>query len=163
MSNVRELHNQAISYAQQAMREAHLQNEHERIRLISEAMRYEVQAAELLPEEKSAEPTRSILYRSAASFAYQAGNLQEAERLVFKGLSGYPTPISKAQLLDVQSLIQDALTLEDSERESVSPFRKTINAIYENGVLRPMATLPLSERQSVTLRVYPEVPVPALA
>ncbi|MEM7537967.1 MAG: hypothetical protein AAF639_37700 [Chloroflexota bacterium] len=115
MSNVRELHNQAIAYAQQAMREAHLQNEHKRVRLVSEAMKYETQSAELLPAEKSAEPTRSILYRSAASFAYQAGNLQEAEQLIVKGLSGYPTPTTKAQLLDVQSLIHDAMNLEESE------------------------------------------------
>ena len=135
MSSVREFHNQAMQYAQNAVAAAQQKDEDQKILLIDHAMQYEIRAAELLPEEQSSEPTRSILYRSAASFAYQAGNYQEAERLIFKGLSGYPTPISKAQLLDVQTLIQAAIASEI------------------------IGSLPLSEHKTVTIQIYPELAV----
>jgi len=137
MSSVREFHNQAMQYAQNAVAAAQQKDEDQKILLIDHAMQYEIRAAELLPEEQSSEPTRSILYRSAASFAYQAGNYQEAERLIFKGLSGYPTSISKAQLLDVQTLIQAAIASEI------------------------IGSLPLSEHKTVTIQIYPELAVAA--
>jgi hypothetical protein len=66
---------------------------------------YEAQAAELIPEGKSSEPTRSILYRSAASLAYQCKEFSIAVRLIAKGLSGFPTPQIEQELKDLYEQI----------------------------------------------------------
>ncbi|MEZ4712811.1 MAG: antitoxin AF2212-like protein [Caldilineaceae bacterium] len=157
MSKVREYHNEAIRLAQMAMA-ASQRNEHtESQQLARRAMEYETQAADLIPEGKSSEPTRSILYRSAASFAYQAGEYQEAERLIFKGLAGYPNVRVKQQLLEVQALIQEAQQNPDLAKEDRRALiQSVITATYENGVLHPSVALPLQEHQTVEIQILPD-------
>lgn len=156
MNSVREYHDEAIRAAQLAMAALHKGNYETHKQLMQRAMSYETSAADLVPDEKTSEPTRSILYRSAASFAYQAGEYQEAERLIFKGLSGYPPIHIKHQLLEVQEMVQAALPHEQPV-ESISKglTQKIITAIYENGVLHPTASLPLKESQKVTIQILP--------
>jgi hypothetical protein len=101
MSTVRELHDKAAELVQQAMM-ARYEGERERAEdLARRAYEYEVQAVELVPDNESSEPTRSILYLSAASLAYQCKEFQNAQRLVAKGLSGYPPPKVKQDLKDL--------------------------------------------------------------
>jgi len=82
---VRELHDKAMELSQLGMVTAHT-GEAERARqLYSEALPFERQAAEqiaALPDQSRAEPTRGILFYSAASIAFKAGNYEEAERIV---------------------------------------------------------------------------------
>lgn len=92
MSTVRQLHDKAAELGQLAMIARYKGDEKQAKSLARRAYEYEVQAAELVPDIESAEPTRSILYLSAASFAYQCKEFQAAQRLVAKGLSGYPPP-----------------------------------------------------------------------
>lgn len=156
MNSVREYHNEAIRYAQLASAALQNGNKQKHKELVQRAMRLETQAADLVPDKKSAEPTRSILYRSAASFAYQASEYQEAERLVFKGLSGYPPLQIKQQLLDIQEMIHEALRREQPlEDEVLMLAQQVITAIYENGALHPTVTLPLEERQKVEIQILP--------
>lgn len=156
MNSVREYHDEAIRYAQLAMAALHSGEKEEHQQFVRRAMIYETKAADLTPEEKSAEPTRSILYRSAASFAYQADEYQEAERLVFKGLSGYPPPQVKDQLLEVQQMIQEALRHQQTAENNLStPAQQIITAIYENGALYPTVSLALQERQKVEIQIMP--------
>ncbi len=61
-------------------------------KLIYEAFKEERTAAEHLRDYYSSEPSRSILYRSAASLALECGENREAEKLVALGLSGDPPP-----------------------------------------------------------------------
>jgi len=61
----------------------------------------ESEAAGRIAKEPRSEPTRSILYRSAASLAYQANEFTVAQRLVFEGLSGYPPPTIEQELRDL--------------------------------------------------------------
>ena len=134
MNNVREYHNEAIRQAQLAMMALHQGDQAEHKQRIQCALVAETNAANLVPDEKSSEPTRSILYRSAASFAYQAGEYQEAERLAFKGLSGYPPIQIKQQLLEVQEMIQEAWTrLRATSSTKQSFIQPMVTAIYENG------------------------------
>jgi hypothetical protein len=101
MSTVRELHDKAAKLAQLAMIARH-EGERERAEdLARQAYEYESQAAELVPDDKSSEPTRSILYLSAASLAYQCREFQTAQRLIAKGLSGYPPPRTEQDLKDL--------------------------------------------------------------
>lgn len=56
--------------------------------MIEQAYRNELAAAKLVPE--GFEPTRSVLYRSAASLAIECGFKTVARELITKGLAGDP-------------------------------------------------------------------------
>jgi hypothetical protein len=76
---------------------ARLRGEHQKARqLFQEALRKESQAASFVSEAPSSEPSRSLLYRSAASLAVDCGEFQEAQRLITEGLSRN-TPLKIAQ------------------------------------------------------------------
>src|SRR5579862_4799256 len=60
------------------------------LQLFLAAYELEKRAAEALSSHLEMEPTRSILYRSAAALALEAEEEREAERLACKGLSGEP-------------------------------------------------------------------------
>ncbi|MEK8016226.1 MAG: hypothetical protein VSS75_005100 [Candidatus Parabeggiatoa sp.] len=98
MSKVQELHEQAMRLSDQAMVARHYGEKERAITLSYQAFEYESQAAALIPDEKASEPTRSILYCSAASLAYDAKKLWEAQQLIVEGLSGYPSPRIKQAL-----------------------------------------------------------------
>lgn len=55
-----------------------------------EAFYHECSAAMKFKDRPGIEPTRSILFRSAATLAVECGELREAERLISFGLSGSP-------------------------------------------------------------------------
>lgn len=90
MSKVRELHDKAMELAQRALVARYSGELALAITLAHQAYEFEAQAAELVPYSETSEPTRSILYRSAASLAYQCQEFRVAQQLVAKGLSGYP-------------------------------------------------------------------------
>jgi hypothetical protein len=71
--------------------------------LARRACRLETKAADLIPEQRTSEPTRSILYRSAASLAHQCGEIDTARCLAKKGLDGFPPP-------EIEQELQDLLT-----------------------------------------------------
>ena len=58
--------------------------------LIREAFENEQTAAELIAHQLDAEPSRSILLRSAATLAIDCGELKAAERLIATALSRNP-------------------------------------------------------------------------
>lgn len=80
--------------------------------LAREALELEQRAASLVPFEQASEPTRSILYRSAASLAYQAGELKVAQRLVAQGLAGFPPAEVEAELNDLYQQFHFELSLQ---------------------------------------------------
>lgn len=122
MNSVRDLHNEAMRLAQLAMVARHA-GEFERAQSLAlQAYQYEAEAADLVPNEESSEPTRSILYRSAASLAYQSKEFKVAQRLIAKGLSGYPPVQIEQQLRDLyeqvnfeQHLVLRGVTLADED------------------------------------------------
>lgn len=66
--------------------------------LLWQAYDKESRAAELLRGAVSLEPTRSILFRSAASLAIDCNQLREAEALITTALSGNPPAEIVAEL-----------------------------------------------------------------
>lgn len=98
MSKVRELHHAAMQWAEKAM-VARRQNDKVLVIDYSEkAFRLEAEAAALIPNEKASEPTRSILYCSAASLAFEAKCFKDAERLAIQGLAGFPSQRIETEL-----------------------------------------------------------------
>src|SRR4051812_43859896 len=105
MNTVRDVHSQAMELAQEAA-SARAAGELGRAEaLIRQALLLESEAAARIVKDPSSEPTRSIIYRSAASLAYQANDFAMAQRLVFEGLAGYPPPRVEQELKDLYEQI----------------------------------------------------------
>ncbi len=79
------------------------------IELYAEAFGYEQQAAMQFLNALDKEPTRSVLFRSAASLAIQCHKFSEAERLIDIGLSGNPPKIIAIELKALQEQIKKQL------------------------------------------------------
>lgn len=62
-------------------------------------------AASLLAEARDEEPTRSVLYRSAATLALDCREYDEAERLIAEGLSGTPPAEIACELKDLRQQV----------------------------------------------------------
>lgn len=123
MTTVREFHNRAMELAQLAQI-ARVQDDQSRaLTLAREAFELESQAALLVPDTREAEPTRGILYRSAASLAYQAGDYESAQRFVMRGLSGFPRPRERTELEQLYERIRFASYLAEN--------RLTIGASFQ--------------------------------
>ena len=127
MSTVRKLHDKAMKLAQLSLVARHEGKTEQAEELARQAYECESQAAELVPEDKSSEPTRSILYRSAASLAYQCRELSTAQRLIGKGLSGYPPPQIEQELKDLYEQVNEngkgQLLTDDHRLTPVAPDR----------------------------------------
>jgi len=92
MQTIKELHDNAINLAEDAFHAQKSGREADAIRLFADALELEQEAANSLPLSEESEPTRSILFRSAASLAFNSKNYELADRLIARGLSGFPPP-----------------------------------------------------------------------
>ena len=155
MSSVRELHDKAMNLAQLAVLALHSQDWKRAEELARQAYEHEAQAAELIPLGESSEPTRSILYRSAASLAYQCKEFATAQRLIAKGLSGFPTPQVEQELKDLYEQVNfehhlkvRGVTLENEDLQ-LSLQGKGVgfgSILYDEFVKRMKSTGSLIER-----------------
>jgi hypothetical protein len=85
----------------------------------------EAKAARMTPVD--CEPTRSVLYRSAASLAIRCGENEDAERLITEGLAGNPPAEIEAELRELsdslgQKLVKKGVSCDATEngKEAVS-------------------------------------------
>lgn len=90
MKEVKELHEQAMQLVDQAFIAKKEGNTTLAESLTTKAFKLELKAANLLKDRLDVEPTRSILYRSAASLAIDCGNSLEAIGIASEGLRGKP-------------------------------------------------------------------------
>lgn len=96
-----ELHHRAMAICDQAI-DALREGDHPLSkRLYGEAFVYEVAAARRTADRIDFEPTRSVLHRSAATMAMQAGRFPEAEHLIYIALSGNPPHHLAEELKDL--------------------------------------------------------------
>jgi hypothetical protein len=101
MSQIQTLHQQAMDLAEAAA-VARLRGALEQAaQLTRRAFEQETQAANLVASVLDAEPTRSVLHRSAASLAIECGELRTAERLIATALSGSPPSEIAEELKDL--------------------------------------------------------------
>jgi hypothetical protein len=101
MSSVGELHQNAMESADRALEARRLGDEEQAKACFREAFAYERRAAEMVASDVTAEPTRSVLHRSAASLAVECGEAREAERLIAIALSGDPPEEIASELRDL--------------------------------------------------------------
>lgn len=98
MKSINELHEVAMDLADQAFLARRKGDIKVADKLSRQAYEEELRAAEILRDDLNAEPSRSVLYRSAASLAMECGETREAERLISIALVGNP-PLEIAEEL----------------------------------------------------------------
>lgn len=98
--------------------------------LYKEALQLESKAADFFKDDYSAEPTRSVLYRSAASLAMNCFNYEEAERLTLIAMDGNPPLEIKKELDDIFSRLEIIWRIKDY---NVDSFTKWFFHEFENG------------------------------
>lgn len=101
MKDVSQLHREAMELSDSAERAAREGRLDESRALAREAMHLEAAAAELVENDFSLEPTRSVLLRSAASLALDCNDFRRAEQLIASGLRGSPPPEIADELRDL--------------------------------------------------------------
>ena len=106
MTTVNDLHPKAMDLAEEAFQRLREGEDGQAKQLFLEALALEREAALLLPVSEEAEPSRSILFRSAASLAYNAEEYETAEQLIAHGLSGFPPPEIKEELKNLYEDIE---------------------------------------------------------
>jgi hypothetical protein len=101
MSQIQDLHRQAMDLAEQADLKK-LRGETSQVQeLLQQALKLESEAAGMVANDITAEPTRSVLHRSAATLAVECGELSLAERLIARALAGAPPLDIAAELKDL--------------------------------------------------------------
>ncbi len=102
MNDIQLFHQKAMEFAEQAevakLRGAAVEQIQQ---LLRSAFEQEFQAAALVVDAVDAEPTRSVLHRSAAALAIDCGELQVAERLITTALAGNPPAEIAMELKDL--------------------------------------------------------------
>lgn len=119
---INELHFQAMNFAEEAYLASHRGDKNAFIDLSIKAYKLESEAANLLMMKFDLEPSRSILFRSAASLAIDIGEFREAERLISAALMGNPPEVIADELRDLLEKVNfqrhldlRGVTLEEDE------------------------------------------------
>jgi hypothetical protein len=110
MSNINELHEQAMNIAEKAFLAQQSGDKTAFTHLSKEAFLLERKAAMMLKDKTEAEPSRSILFKSAAFLAFDAQEYQACRDMITYTLLGKPDPIVKSEMkalfLEVNVLLQ---------------------------------------------------------
>jgi hypothetical protein len=119
-----ELHEKAMLIAEKAMLARFGGHSSVALEYYKEAFNYEKKAALSLVNEIDLEPTRSILFRSAAALAMECGELIEAEKMIANALIGNPAEQIAEELHDLlekvnfrRHLALRGVHLEDDEMQ----------------------------------------------
>ena len=105
MSRATQLHHEAMASCSQAFAARRADDEGQAQLLFRQAFEREREAAEFFREKRDKEPTRSVLYRSAATLALECGDLDAAEALIRTGLNGNPPAAIAAELVELREEI----------------------------------------------------------
>lgn len=109
MKSIKQLHDTAVGYCQYAIMVIHEGKERKGKRLYRKALSYEIKAAGLLEANLENEPSRSVLYRSAASIALNCEEYETAKKMIEHGLFGFPPPEIRDELISLGVQIQKKL------------------------------------------------------
>jgi hypothetical protein len=101
VNDAQTLHRQAMELAEEAALEQAAGQMGRAKELYTAAFECERQAAERLDTRLDMEPTRSVLFRSAASLALDCHDVRSAEKLIARALTGDPPPEIASELRDL--------------------------------------------------------------
>lgn len=106
--NTKQVHREAMQIAQEAFVAKQNGSNEEAVALYERAFELEKMAALSLLQFYDKEPTRSILFRSAAALAKNSNNYRAAEQMVSYGLAGNPP----SDIADELRILYDELNFE---------------------------------------------------
>lgn len=101
MTDIKLLHRRAMEQSDLALLARMKGDELSAMGHVQSAYELEAKAAEALFDRRGAEPTRSVLFRSAATLAFDCGRFTDAEKLIHKALAGEPPPEITTELQDL--------------------------------------------------------------
>ena len=104
MNNLSEMHQQAMELAEQAF----IARRHDDPAAARSFAFRAYQLEKCAADESQTEPTRSVLYRSAATLALDCGEYRDAERLVATALAGSPPEPIANELREVLDAVYKA-------------------------------------------------------
>ena len=130
------IHRQAMTLAQEGLMAQHRGDAGKANQYFSQAFELEKHAALSLLAAFDQEPTRSVLFRSAATLALDCGLYAEAEKMAAQGLAGNPPEDIAAEL---RSLYKDILLLRKKEKAAAQSKSKT--TLKVEGVLREASAI----------------------
>lgn len=132
MKDIRSIHAEAMGLMRQANQSLNERDKDGYLSHLKAALALEEEAAFELIANFDSEPTRSVLFRSAANIAYNLSEYSKAERLIYQALSGSPHVEIKAELLDLKDSIDLALGKELSANDLAE--YNYVNVIKQNAV-----------------------------
>ena len=141
VEDIQELHREAMDLAEMAFI-AKLKGDPESAEnLLREAYRKESNSAKLLVDEYDFEPTRSILFRSAASLAIECNDVRGAERLIAFGLAGNPPEEIAEELRDLLEKVNSkrhigTLIIAERPVNVTIPKKQSAKLITIKGILK---------------------------
>ncbi len=118
MKDIRSIHRKAIDLAKQAKQSLDERDMEQYLALSKQAFELEREAAIELVNDFDSEPTRSVLFRSAATLAYNCGLYTEAGKLIFTALEGKPHTEIKTELNALLLQVNMALSLSMAPQEA---------------------------------------------
>ena len=98
MNNINEFHDKAMNLAEKAFLAQQKGDNSTFVQLSKEAFLLEKAAALLLQNQVDVEPSRSILFKSAAFLAFDAQEYQECRDMITYTLLGEPDNVIKAEM-----------------------------------------------------------------
>ncbi len=101
MNNINKLHDRAMEFFDQAFLAKRKGDFTIAMEFTRKALSLEVQAADILKDNLEEEPSRSVIYRSAASLALQCEEFRLSERLISTAMSGNPPENVAEELRDL--------------------------------------------------------------
>ncbi|MDX1920072.1 MAG: hypothetical protein SFU25_04970, partial [Candidatus Caenarcaniphilales bacterium] len=99
--DLKNYHREAMQTADKAFSERNTGNFSVAKELFRKAFEQELKACEMLKYEWECEPTRSVVFRSAASLAFNASLYRDAEKLICEALLGNPPEEIADELRDL--------------------------------------------------------------
>lgn len=142
MSELKDIHRKALDLAKQANEALEQGDKDAYLKYTEEAYGLESKAAEMMYSARESEPTRSVLYRSAATLAFNCGKLHEAKNLIYAGLSGTPYPEIRIELEQLLGNVVDQIEAKSTpdqvaERIYLSILRdKAVNLKLESKTIK---------------------------
>jgi len=138
MKDIRAIHRKAVELAKEADLRLSEGSQEGYFRLTAEAYALEVEAAQELFANVNAEPTRSVLFRSAATLAYNIGLFEESEKLIYQALAGNPHNEIREELFGLKNQIEEAksLTLTPEWRADYA-FVESLRELAANFKIQP--------------------------
>ena len=132
MQDVNELHRQAMALVDQAEEAKRNGSTDKYLELTRDALRYESEAAWKIAGEIALEPSRSVLFRSAATLAIESQELRVAEQLIAAALAGQP-PTEIAE--ELRDLLEDVYFHRHLEVKGVALSPSEFQMMLEGGAV----------------------------